>query len=174
MPAEGARQRENNRERIDEALEVHHHQQIDEHGREDQSELEVGEGGIHAFDLAAHGEVIAGPQLMLQTGEDRRHPFGDRAEVGILHRGVDVIDALDVGVVEDRLHLLALHRRDIAQHIGDGRVHRRLADKRHIVEVVDGRNRYIPASAPRNSRECRSSDPSRSSARPARTSSRLC
>ncbi len=73
--------------------------------------------GIHALDLAAHGEVIAGLELVLQARQNVRDRLRHRAEIAVLDGRVDVIDALNVGVVEDGLHLSAMHGRDIAEHV---------------------------------------------------------
>ena len=54
MPASAPGQRHQDDERIEPRLEVHHHQQVDQHDREDEPGGEADERAVHALHLAAH------------------------------------------------------------------------------------------------------------------------
>ena len=69
--------------RIAESLVVHDHQQIDEHGGEQQADAEVHERAIHALDLADDLNRVAGLELLLQL----RHDLADLARRRCRDRG---------------------------------------------------------------------------------------
>ena len=105
-------------QRIAEILVVHDHQQVDEHGGEQEPDAEIAEGVVHALDLADHLDGVARLQLLLQVGHDLVDLAGDAAEIAALHAGIDLVDRLDVGLVGVGRHAVALERRDVAEQAG--------------------------------------------------------
>ena len=99
MPQKVAGRARMHDERVAEVLVVHHHQQIDEHGGEQEPDAEIAERAVHALDLADDLDRVAGRELLLQLRHDLVDVAGDAAEIAALHAGIDLVDRLDVGLV---------------------------------------------------------------------------
>jgi len=55
---------------VTEILVVHHHQEVDEHRREQQPDRHVAERVVHALDLPVYLDRVAGRKLFLQFTRD--------------------------------------------------------------------------------------------------------
>src|SRR5262249_17408315 len=99
IPHSVAGSRQDHDEWIAEILVVHEHEQIDQHGGEQQSEREIPEGIMHALDLAANLDRIARLELFFQLRDDFADLFGDAAEIAALYAGVDVVSRLNVRLI---------------------------------------------------------------------------
>src|SRR6266446_3737547 len=88
--AQGRRQRQDYYERIAKILVVDDHEQIDEHGCEQQPDAQIPEGIAHALDLPENLDRVAGLELLLQLGDDLADVVRDAAEIATLHAGIDV------------------------------------------------------------------------------------
>ena len=68
-----------------------------------ETETEFAERGVHAFDLAAHSDCVAGREFRAQLVDDLCDLVGNAAEIGALHVRINI---------EHRLHVaVTLHRR---------------------------------------------------------------
>ena len=76
MPTPSTRQREDDGERIEKALIIDDHQHVDEDGREHQPETKIAECRLHALDLTANDNMIAGLELRLELIDDLLNRYG--------------------------------------------------------------------------------------------------
>src|SRR5207247_10553093 len=151
--AEPGGQRGDDDERIEPGLEVDDQEQIDEQDGEDQAEAQANEGGVHALDLAAHGDRVTGRQLGSELGRDLLDGGGDAAKVAVLHVGIDVEDRLHVRVADGGRNLPALEGGQVAEELGrargargDRRVHERVDGVDPALGRLDG-NEVVDAAA---------------------------
>src|SRR4029077_10443633 len=100
---------------VAEILIVNDHQQVDKHGREQQSDTQIPEGITHALDLSENPDRVAGLELLLQLGDDLADVTRNAAEIAALHAGIDVVHRLNIGLVQIGWNAVALERRHVAQ-----------------------------------------------------------
>ena len=99
--AQSTRQGHDDYERVSPRLEIHHHQEVNEHNREDETGAQSGERAVHALDLAADAEKCPTRQFRLKTVHYLGHFVGHSAEIAALHIGKYIKDWLHIVVVYD-------------------------------------------------------------------------
>ena len=115
MPHKRRRQGQNDHERVAEILIVHDHQEVDEHGGEQETHSEIPESIVHALDLADDLDVVSRRKLFLEIGHDRTDLAGDASEIAALHACIDLVDWLDVGLIAVGRHAAPRKCRDVAE-----------------------------------------------------------
>ncbi len=100
MPVDGAWKGGEDDERVQPALEVDHHQQIDEQHGKAEACHKAGERAVHRLGLAAEDDAAAAGQFGLDRIDDVAHIGCDRREVAAEDVGVHVEDGLDVVVTD--------------------------------------------------------------------------
>ena len=96
-------------------------------------EAEFAERGVHAFDLTADGDRVAGRELRSNLIHDPCDLVGDATEIGALHVCVNVEDRLHVGVTLHCRRLRALKRNDVAQQLRMRRISARQRCRRNRI-----------------------------------------
>ena len=129
---ERAGQRHDDDERVEPALVVHDHEEVDEDDRGDESDAEPRERRVHVRDEALHHDRVARRHLRLILGDDLLDLVDHAAEVAALHVGEDVVDRLDVEMARGAGDVAALERGEIAEQLrlaglrGDRRAEQRV------------------------------------------------
>ena len=139
MPAIAPGQRHQDDEGVQPGLEVHRHQQVHQHHREDHPQAQAEERRLHGLDLSAQIERRAARQMRLFLAHDLPHFRAHAAQVPPVHIGIHVEDRPHVVVVDDHGHVGTLHRDQVGEKlravrrgagisVGLGRAVRRSAD----------------------------------------------
>ena len=115
-------------------MEVHHHDQIDQHHCAQQAEHQPGEGAVHGRHLAAQRHHRALGQRLGVGLQDAVDVAGHRAEVAVLGGGVDVEGRGDGVVADHRVGVVAVHIGDGAQDLAPARG----GGDRDVVQIGQG------------------------------------
>ena len=144
---------------------VHHHQRIDEHGGEHQTDGEIAKCIVHALDLAEYLDRVARRELFLQRGDHFIYVTGNAAEIATLNAGVDVVGRLDVGLIGIGRHAVPRESRYVTEQprypgYPTSVLQRRPACCRDIIQRARLR---VRASGLRDDKESQTPDRSRNS-----------
>src|SRR4029434_7571524 len=101
-------------EGISPRLEIDDHQEINERSGKDETEAQLAESAVHAFNLAAHVDRAAGWKFGAKLVYDFCNLIGDATEISALHIGINIEHRLHVGVADICWCFIALERDEVA------------------------------------------------------------
>src|ERR1017187_8519623 len=116
-----ARQGHQDDERVQPALEIHRHQQVDQHHGKDHAEAEAVERGLHGEELSAHVDGGAAGQLGRHLRDDLFDARAHAAQIAAVHIGIHIHHRLDVVVVDDGGRHAAADGNHIGKQLGSTR-----------------------------------------------------
>ena len=143
---ESAGQRHQNDEGIGPALEVHHHQEINQQRTEDQPKAHAHERCVHAVHLPSHHDRVARGQFFLRVSDDFAHLAGHRPEIAAGNIREDVEHRLNVVVIHHAGGIAAGNAGEIGQQLAlvlvrasDASRHRQVHQRVYRIDEVRGR-----------------------------------
>ena len=118
-PAERARHRHHDDERLEPGLKIRRHQQVDQQDREQNAQLQRGERLVHRLALTANRDMRARRQVA-EIVDLALDGVAHAAEVAPGHARVNIHHALHRVMRDDRRIDVVRDSRDVAEHLAGG------------------------------------------------------